>query len=128
DTAKDSLRIAAGVVASTGVRAEAAARAAADPALLATDLADLLVARGVAFRDAHEITGKIVAATLDRGVDFRQLPDEELRRLAPQLDPALVRPLSAAASAARRNCIGGTAPEQVRAQAARLLREAASGG
>lgn len=119
--ALDCLRIAAGVVATTTVRPEAAARAVADPALLATDLADLLVAQGVPFRDAHEMTGRIVAATLDRGQDFRQLPAAELRRLAPQLDPAAVAALSAAASAARRNGVGGTAPAQVRAQAARLL-------
>lgn len=121
DTALDCLRIAAGVVATTAVRPDAAARAVADPALLSTDLADLLVAQGVPFRDAHEITGRIVAATLDRGQDFRQLPAAELARLAPQLDPAAVTALSAAASAARRNGIGGAAPAQVRAQAARLL-------
>ncbi len=121
DTALDCLRIAAGVVTTAAVRPEAAARAVADPALLATDLADLLVAQGVAFRDAHEIVGRMVAATLDAGRDFRQLSPAELARLAPQLDPAAVAQLSAAASVARRNCIGGTAPEQVRAQAARLL-------
>ena len=121
DTALGCLRIAAGVVATTAVRPQAAARAVADPALLATDLADLLVAQGVAFRDAHEIVGRIVSATLDADRDFRQLSPADLARLAPQLDPAAVAQLSAATSVARRNCLGGTAPEQVRAQAARLL-------
>ncbi|MGH9536155.1 MAG: lyase family protein, partial [Terriglobales bacterium] len=128
DTALASLRIAAGVVAATSVRPEAAARAVADPALLATDVADLLVAQGVAFRDAHEIVGHLVAATLDAGRDFRRLSAAELAQLAPQLDPAAVQALSAAASVARRACIGGTAPEQVRAQATRLLADLPSRG
>lgn len=121
DTALGSLRVAAGVVATTRVRPEAAAGAVADPALLATDLADLLVAAGLPFHDAHAAVGRIVAATLDQGRDFRSLSDAEWRALAPQLDPAAARALTAAGSAARRNGVGGTAPERVREQARRIL-------
>lgn len=126
DTALASLRVAAGVAATTGVRRERAAAAVADPALLATDLADLLVEAGVAFRDAHEKVGQLIARTLDQGRDFRQLSDAELRAWAPAVEPARVRALSPAASAARRAAVGGTAPEQVRAQAARVLTLAAA--
>ncbi|HZT74940.1 MAG TPA: argininosuccinate lyase [Terriglobales bacterium] len=125
DTAIASLRVAAGVVATTAVRRERAAAAAADPALLATDLADLLVEAGVAFRDAHELVGQLIARTVDQGRDFRQLTDDELRAWAPQIEPARVRDLSAAASVARRAALGGTAPAQVRAQAARVAKLAA---
>ncbi len=73
----DTLKTALGVFAAMlhAARAETAtmAAAAADPNLLATDLADYLVLKGVPFRQAHEVIGKLVALCLDRGVGFMQL-------------------------------------------------------
>ncbi len=120
DTALDCLALAAGVVATVQVDAARAAQAASDPALLATDLADLLVARGVSFHQAHEQVGRLIAAALAATADFRQLPETELRRLLPQLPPEEVRALDAARCLARRNTLGGAAPAQVRLQAERL--------
>ena len=56
------------------VNAAACAAAVADPMLLATDLADYLVNRGVPFRQAHEIVGRAVALSAERGVPLPQLP------------------------------------------------------
>jgi len=117
DTALGSLAVAVGVVTTTRVDAERAAALVADPNLLATDLADLLVAAGVAFRDAHEIVGRIVSAALAAKRDFRTFSAAELAAFAPLLDPATVGGLTAAASVACRNQLGGTAVAQVRAQA-----------
>ncbi|MBL8729191.1 MAG: argininosuccinate lyase [Planctomycetes bacterium] len=84
----------------------------------ATDLADLLVAAGVAFRDAHGIVGRAVNRAVELGVELQDLPPDEQRRLLPQLDVDLRAALAVRAVLDRRNNIGGTAPERVRREAA----------
>jgi argininosuccinate lyase len=63
------------------------AAAAGDPALLATDLADYLVMRGVPFRKAHHAVGQAVALAEGRGVPLTQLTTPELRKIDPRFDP-----------------------------------------
>ena len=82
----------------------------------ATDLADLLVAKGVAFRDAHERTGQAVRAALEHGVELEELPSEEQRAMFPELDGSLRRDLDVQRVLARRKVVGGTAPTRVRAE------------
>lgn len=95
-------------------------RAAADDDLLmATDLADALVERGVPFREAHEIVGRLVAASTDQGRRFRDFDGPALQKISPHLEPALLRRLTPEASVDRRRVVGGTAPSEVR----RRLRE-----
>jgi argininosuccinate lyase len=125
DTAASCLEIAAGVVATTGVDTNRAARAANDPALLATDLADVLVAAGVPFHAAHQAVGAIVSRGLEQGRDFREFTAAEAAACLPPghaaaLDAAAWRALTPAASVARRDVTGGTAPVQVERQAARV--------
>ena len=93
--------------------------AAADEALIATDLADMLVERGMPFRRAHEVVGRLVASCKRRRLSLRDLSAVELRRASPLLDPALVSRLTPEASVRRRLVLGGTAPAEVR----RRLRE-----
>ncbi|MGH3183368.1 MAG: argininosuccinate lyase, partial [Streptosporangiaceae bacterium] len=124
ETAQRCLETAAGVVETTEVDAAAAARSAADPALLATDLADVLVASGTPFHQAHQAVGRMVAMAQEQSRDFRSFTGDELAGVAPGLDPAQLRALSAAAALARRDCVGGTAAGQVRKQAARVSGEA----
>ena len=97
---------------------------AADGLLLATDVADALVERGVPFRRAHEIVGALVRHCLATGTGLRDLDAATLRRHAPRLDPALLRGLTPARSVARRRVLGGTAPAEVRRQLIRASREA----
>jgi argininosuccinate lyase len=97
--------------------------AAADGLLLSTDLADLLVERGVPFRRAHAIVGGLVRHCLDRGTALRDVDAATLRRHSPHLTPALVRQLTPARSVARRRVLGGSAPREVRRQLARAARE-----
>jgi len=87
--------------------------------LNATDLADLLVARGVAFRDAHELVGRAVDRAVQLGCELQDLPAAERRGLLPQLDADLQQALSATAVLARRDVLGGTAPRQVALEVAR---------
>ncbi len=99
-------------------------RAAIDASMLATDLADYLVERGLPFRQAHSLAGKAVQMAAGQGKPLDQLTLEELRSLAPQDAPAgliapdVIQVFDPAHSVARRSAIGGTAPQAVIAQIA----------
>ena len=79
DTLKNALGVFAAMMAHARVEATNMARATSDPLLLATDLADYLVLKGVPFRQAHEVIGKLVALSLERKVGFAQLSLEDYR-------------------------------------------------
>jgi len=118
------LEIAAGAVAGTEFRAERLRRAAADPGLLATELADALVRCGVPFRRAHDTTGNILREAERQGRAWTELSLEEMRRWAPELDAAALAGITLENALARRAVPGGTAPEAVRTALEDLLRRA----
>jgi argininosuccinate lyase len=91
DTAKAALQIFAEMMEGARFREEVMARAAADPNLLATDLADRLVLAGVPFRQSHEIVGKLVSLAAERNVLLDELDPEEFMDAAPVLTPQVVR-------------------------------------
>jgi argininosuccinate lyase len=86
--------------------------AAEDSALLATDMADYLVAKGVAFRDAHAAVSALVDTAQARGVPLIDLSIEEFRAQSPAFEPD-VYDVTAIASASARDVPGGTAPDRV---------------
>jgi argininosuccinate lyase len=79
----------------------------------ATDLADYLVRKGVAFRDAHEAVAQAVRHAEGAHVDLAQLPLDVLQRFSPRIDDDVYGVLTLDGSVASRNHAGGTAPEQV---------------
>jgi argininosuccinate lyase len=85
----------------------------------ATDLADYLVNKGVAFRDAHAIVGRAVAHAIDQECDLADLPLADLQGFCAAIDADVFAILTLEGAAASRNHFGGTAPEQVRAAAER---------
>ncbi|KEZ78107.1 argininosuccinate lyase [Salinisphaera hydrothermalis] len=85
----------------------------------ATDLADYLVRAGVAFRDAHEIVGNCVSRAIREGCDLAELELTTLREYSDAIGEDVYEVLTLEGSVAARNHIGGTAPDQVRAAAAR---------
>ncbi|HVE97661.1 MAG TPA: argininosuccinate lyase [Mycobacteriales bacterium] len=89
---------------------------------LATDIAELLVRRGVAFRDAHEAVGHLVVWCLAKDCDFGDVSDGDLAAISPHLGPDVRDVLSVTGAIAARQGHGGTAPERVaeQIQAARL--------
>ena len=87
---------------------------------LATDIAEWLVRRGVAFRDAHEIAGACVRAAEERGVELWDLEDETLAGISAELTPAVRDVLSLEGSVSSRASFGGTAPVRVREQLAQV--------
>jgi len=119
DTLKDTLRVFAEMVPGITVKAEAMERAARLGYATATDLADALVKKGVPFRDAHEAVARAVKHAMGEGVDLSELPLATLQGFHPAIGADVQAVLTLRGSLASRNVIGGTAPEQVRAQIAR---------
>lgn len=86
------------------------------PALLATDLADILVEDGVPFRDAHRIVGSLVGEAAKRDEQFTDLSDEEWEKKGVPNPKSVKARLTFAYSVSRRNIEGGTGPDSVKAQ------------
>ncbi len=122
DTVKGCLRVFADMIPALQVKERQMMAAAHQGFSTATDLADYLVRKGVAFRDAHEIVGKAVRYGIDNGKDLADMSLEELRRFSSVIQQDVFDVLTLTGSVAARNHLGGTAPEQVRAavQRARL--------
>ncbi|PPE71647.1 argininosuccinate lyase [Caldimonas thermodepolymerans] len=119
DTLKDTLRIFAEMVGGITVKREAMERAALRGYATATDLADYLVKKGLPFRDAHEVVAHAVKTAIQQGVDLSELPLATLQGFSPLVGEDVYEVLSLRGSLNARNILGGTAPEQVRAQIAR---------
>ncbi len=128
DQAAAMLEVAAGAVTKTEFRADRLRAAASDPALLATELADALVRRGVTFREAHDAAGKILREAEKQGRVWTELSLEEMRRFAPHLDSAARAEITLEAALARKSASGGTAPETVRKAIEELRRRIGRAG
>jgi argininosuccinate lyase len=122
DTLADTLRAFAEMVPGLQVDEAAMRQAAEEGYSTATDLADYLVRKGVAFRDAHEAVARAVRLAVERGCSLDALPIADLRQLAPQIEADVAGILTTAGSLAARDHLGGTAPSQVRTQVARWKR------
>ena len=96
--------------------------AAARGFINATDCADYLVAeKGLPFRDAYKITGELVALCIEKGLTLETLPLEEFQKICPAFDEGVYQAISLERCVAGRKVLGGPAPENVRAQAQRVL-------
>ena len=95
---------------------EAMYRAAGAGYSTATDLADYLVRRGVAFRDAHEIVGRAVHLAIERHTTLDTLPLIDLQTLSPAIGEDVYESLTLEGSINARDHFGGTAPVQVKAR------------
>ncbi len=82
----------------------------------ATDLADYLVVKGLPFRDAYNISGRVVSYCLGRGVILEELPLEEYKQFSPLIEEDVHQRLQLRTCVERRNSAGGTSPASVRAQ------------
>jgi argininosuccinate lyase len=117
DTLDALLPVIAGVIRTLRVNADAM-RAALDAAMLATDLADYLVRRGVPFRDAHRQVGEAVKLAEARGIALSDLSAEDFSAIAPEFGTDVKTVFDFERSVAARAVIGGTGPNAVRAQIA----------
>jgi argininosuccinate lyase len=115
DTLDLVLPVAAGAIASARFNHDRM-RGALDEAMLATDLADDLVTRGVPFREAHHAVGALVREAEGRRVALSALPLESYRSAHPAFGADVASIFDFARSVAARRAVGGTAPEAVREQ------------
>jgi argininosuccinate lyase len=118
DTLDATLRIFADMIAGITVNAASMRQAASEGFATATDLADYLVRKGVPFRDAHEASARAVRACVERGLTLSELPLPELKAFSTAIDDDVIHALTLEGSLAARAHIGGTAPQQVRAEIA----------
>ena len=121
DTVMDCLRAFGDMVPAIQANRQSMFEAARRGFSTATDLADYLVGKGIAFRDSHEIVGKSVAYGIEQNRDLSEMTLEELQQFSDQIDQDVFDILTLEGSVAARNHLGGTAPEQVRAAAGRAL-------
>jgi len=117
DTVKGSLAIAIEMVRSLRVRPERAAEALKAGYLNATDLADYLVRKGLPFRQAHEVVGKLVGYLDAHGGGLEDLPLETLSSFSELIEADLYPVLDPRAGVAARQALGGPNPDNVRREA-----------
>lgn len=131
DTLDGCLRMMVLVMRHLQVNRDALTRAARSGYLNATDLADYLAAKGVPFRRAHELVGKIVCYALAEGRELEDLSLDELRQFCEVFTPDVFEVLSLDSVLASKRVCGGTAPERVheslRAARQRLIAAQAQG-
>ena len=116
DTVLACLRAFADMIPAIEANREAMYRAAGAGYSTATDLADYLVRRGVAFRDAHEIVGRAVHLAIERDCTLDALPLADLQALSPAITEDVYQSLTLEGSVNARDHFGGTAPAQVKAR------------
>jgi argininosuccinate lyase len=124
DTVLETLAIYADMIGGIEPNVERMRAAAREGFATATDLADYLVKRGVAFRDSHEIVARAVRHAESKGCDLADLPLPELQGFSDRIAQDVYAVLTLEGSVASRDHFGGTAPNQVRAAIARARNRA----
>ena len=114
DQVADMLAVGAGALAGTEFREDRLRAAASNPLLLATEAADYLVRKGVPFRQAHDIVGKVLREAELQEKIWIELPLEALKKISPAFEADFADGLNVNAALAAKQVPGGTAPEEVR--------------
>jgi argininosuccinate lyase len=119
DTVRATVRIMAAMLENTSVNRAACEAAAGDPALLATDLADYLVLKGMPFRQAHHVVGAVVSLGEKLGRPLNQLTLAELRSVDQAFDRAALAVFDLNRAMERRNLTGAPGTKEVERQLAK---------
>lgn len=113
DTLSGSLRVMATVLRNVRVNSEATRKAASTGYLNATDLADYLVRKGLEFRKAHELVGRVVTHAIEQGKQLEGITLEEYQRFSDLFSDDLYASLTLESSLGSKSAIGGTSPAKV---------------
>jgi argininosuccinate lyase len=116
DTVEKSLEIWSAMLPELKINRERMETAANDPGLLATDLAEYLVKKGMPFREAHEVIGKLVARALEMNVALDNISPLQMQELSPLFGEDVTTNFNARRSLEKRNAIGAPSPENVAAR------------
>ena len=120
DQIASMLPVAAGAVSAMGFNESNLAAASANPALLATEAADYLVKKGIPFRKAHDLVGKLLREAERQAKPWTKLSLEDFRAISPAFDTDLANAMQLAAALDSKNVPGGTAEDSVRAAISQL--------
>jgi argininosuccinate lyase len=120
DQVAATLAISTGAVAATKFNTDRLRAAASNPVLFATDGADYLVHKGLPFRQAHDLIGKVLREAERQGKPWTQLSLEDVQKISPLCEQDFLAAPSVESSIATKAVPGGTAPEQVRSAIAEL--------
>jgi argininosuccinate lyase len=123
DTLQGSLRVMTTVLRNMRVNGERTRAAASVGFLNATDLADYLVRKGMEFRRAHELVGRVVAFAIEQGSDLDNLSLEDYKKFSPLFEADLFTALKLESSLANKPALGGTSPVRVQEALARARSE-----
>ena len=116
DTLSDSLVVMTGMIRTMTVNADAMRKGAHGGFMAATDLADYLVGKGMPFRDAHAVVGRLVLECEKRGKTLQELSVDELKQAAPLFDAGALDAVDIDKIVARRITAGGTGHDAVKVQ------------
>ena len=120
DQMEDIIWVAQGALVAAKFRADRLCAAASNPALFATDAADYLVHRGVPFRQAHDLVGKVLREAEKQGKPWTQLSLEDVQKISPLFEQDFLQGPSVENAIASKVVPGGTAEESVRAAIAQM--------
>jgi argininosuccinate lyase len=123
ETVTASLEVARGMVASLTFDAKRMREAIDHGQLVATELADYLVTKGVAFRQAHDVAGGLARDATARGIELASMTPAELRKAHPDFGDDVVAWLDPARAVDRRDVVGGPARTQIIGEIDRIARE-----
>src|SRR5205085_4802008 len=119
DTVSAALELFSAMLRELKINRERMEAAANDSNLLATDLAEYLVKKGIPFREAHEIVGKLVADASEKGTRLNAIPLAELKKVSQLFDVDVTEIFDVRRSLAARRAIGAPSPKNVKKQMAR---------
>ena len=123
DTISAALEVFSAMLPELKINRERMKTAAEDSNLLATDLAEYLVKKGMPFREAHETVGRLVAGAVKKKTNLKAIALRDLKKLSPLFDVDVARVFDVRRSLAARSGIGAPAPKNVKAQIARWQKE-----
>ena len=126
DTVKLVLRVFAEMIEEMQVNESKTAEATSDPFLLATDIADYLVLKGVPFRQAHEIVGQLTAFSIQESTGFPDIKLEDYQNFCDVFAEDVFDLFDVKKALEARKAVGAPSPENVANQVARWKRELAS--
>src|SRR5262249_39042765 len=119
DTVRGTVRIVAAMLRNTEVNSSVCTSAASDSSLLATDVADYLVRKGMPFRQAHHVVGALVGRAEESGRKLDELKLEDFREVDAHFETDVLGLFNLKNAMAHRNLIGAPGPKEVRRQLAR---------
>jgi len=116
DTVKDILEIFVALFQNIVIEKEAIAAKVQDESLFSVDIVEYLIKKGISYRKAHDIVGRMVRDCLDKGKNISSLSNSDLKKYSDKLNPDIRGVLNAWASVSRKSSIGSTNPKLVAKQ------------